>query len=263
MNSSDPTLVLDLNVGTSIKYALKLHFSASNNDAEYEALLSGLRVAIEMDAQSILVYSDSQLVVNQVNGEFEAREERMQEYLGMVKALIPRFQYFQISHIPRGENVAADSLARLASSLETSSAEPTLIGHQLERSKLNAETGNINCVNSGPNWMTPIHTFLQEGTEPNDHHEAKKLRMRASRYTLIQNTLYKKGYCLPLLRCLSPEDADYALREIHEGICGNHSGGRSLAHKALRQGFFWPTMMKDAVEFVKRCDKCQHFATVP
>ena len=109
----------------------------------------------------------------------------------------------------------------------------------------------------------PIKAFLQEGSEPDDHLEAKKLRMRASRYTLLQNMLYKKGYCLPLLRCLSPEDADYALCEIHEGICGNHSGGRSLARKSLRQGYFWPTMLKDAMEFVKKCDKCQRFATVP
>ena len=184
--------------GTSIKYAVKLHFSASNNDAEYEALLSGLRLAIEMDAQSILAYSDSQLVVNQVNGEFEAREERMQEYLGMVKGLIRRFQYFQICHIPRGENVAADSLARLASSVEASSAEPALIGHQLERSKLSAEIADINCITGEPNWTTPIKAFLQEDTETDDHGEAKKLRMRASRYTLLHNVLYKKGYSLPL-----------------------------------------------------------------
>ena len=66
-----------------------------------------------------------------------------------------------------------------------------------------------------------------------------------------------------LLKCVEEEDADYILREIHEGVCGNHSGGRTLAYKALRQGYYWPTMKRDALQFVKKWDKCQRFATIP
>ena len=83
--------------------------------------------------------------------------------------------------------------------------------------------------------MTPIRAYLEEGALPDNLVEARKLRMRVSRYAFLQNTLYKKSHSLPLLRCLTPEEANYAMREIHEGICGNHSGGRALAHKAVRQ----------------------------
>ena len=68
---------------------------------------------------------------------------------------------------------------------------------------------------------------------------------------------------MPLLRCVDDEEADYVLREIHEGICGNHSGARTLAFKALRQGFFWPTMHQDAKKMAKNCKMCQSFSEVP
>ncbi|KAK3027768.1 hypothetical protein RJ639_041128 [Escallonia herrerae] len=65
---------------------------------------------------------------------------------------------------------------------------------------------------------------------------------------------------LPYLKCLTPKEADYALQEVHDGICGQHLGGRNLAHKILRQGYFWPGMQRDAIKFTKRCDPCQKFA---
>ncbi|KAK3002251.1 hypothetical protein RJ639_020450 [Escallonia herrerae] len=84
----------------------------------------------------------------------------------------------------------------------------------------------------------------------------------AARYALVEGTLYKKSFSLPYLRCLRPSESLYALQEVHEGICGQHLGGRTLAQKILRQGYYWPTMQKDAIEFTRRCDKCQKFAPV-
>ncbi|KAK2965054.1 hypothetical protein RJ639_029535 [Escallonia herrerae] len=75
-----------------------------------------------------------------------------------------------------------------------------------------------------------------------------------------EGTLYKKSFSLPYLRCLRPSESLYALQEVHEGICGQHLGGRTLAQKILRQGYYWPTMQKDAIEFTRRCDQCQKFA---
>jgi len=72
--------------------------------------------------------------------------------------------------------------------------------------------------------------------------------------------LYRLGYTLPLLKCLSATEAEYVLKEIHEGVCGSHSGGRMLAHKAVRAGYYWPTMNQESMEIVRRCDKCQRFA---
>ena len=230
-------LVLISPDGTPLKYAVKFHFIASNNEAEYKALLSGLRLAIEMEAQHLLSYSDSQLIVNQVKGELEAKGTKMQEYLTIARALATKFQYFQICHVPREDNMAADALARFASSSE---APPklTLINHQVEPSKLDVGATNVNRASTESNWMTPIRAYIQKGTLPDNPLEARKLRMRASKFTILQDILYKKGYSLPLLWCLSPEEANYAFWEIHEGICGNHSRGCSLANKALRQVYF-------------------------
>ncbi|RVW28496.1 Pro-Pol polyprotein [Vitis vinifera] len=75
--------------------------------------------------------------------------------------------------------------------------------------------------------------------------------------------LYKRSFTGPYLRCLGHSEAQYVLAELHEGICGNHSGGRSLAHRAHSQGYYWPTMKKDAAAYVKRCDKCQRYAPIP
>ena len=186
----------------------------------------------------------------------------MQEYLAIARALASKFQYFQICHVPREDNMAANALARLASSSKAP-PKPALISQQFKPSKLDVGATDANCASIESNRMTPIRAYIQEGMLSDDPLEARKLRMRASKFTILQDILYKKGYSLPLLRCLSPGEANYALREIHEGICGNHSRGRSLANKALRQGYFEPTMARDAQEFTKKCDKCQRFATVP
>ena len=72
--------------------------------------------------------------------------------------------------------------------------------------------------------MTPIHNYLKSGDLPTDHDEARKLRLRASRFVLINEVLYKRGFTLPYLRCLIEDEANYTLREVHEGIYGDHSG---------------------------------------
>ena len=68
---------------------------------------------------------------------------------------------------------------------------------------------------------------------------------------------------MPYLRCLDAEEARYVLEEINKGVCGNHTAGRSLAHKVTRQGYYWLNLSKDTREFARRCDKCQRFANVP
>ncbi|GKV12323.1 hypothetical protein SLEP1_g23482 [Rubroshorea leprosula] len=76
----------------------------------------------------------------------------------------------------------------------------------------------------------------------------------------FQITFQQRSYSLPLLRCLTPYEAEYALREVHEGVCGSHVGARALAHKVLRQGYYWPHMQEDAKKHVQKCPKCQFFA---
>ncbi|CAL2267230.1 unnamed protein product [Prunus armeniaca] len=111
--------------------------------------------------------------------------------------------------------------------------------------------------------MSPIYAFLTNGTLPTNKSQAWKLRYRSARYMVIDDVLYKRGYTTSYLKCLTKEQGDYVLREVHSGVCGDHSGSRSLEHKVFRHGYFWPTLHQDANVLVKKCDKCQWFSSVP
>ena len=100
----------------TIEKSLRLGFSATNNEAEYETLLMGMMMVQKMGGKMVKVYSDSKLVVGQVRGDLEARDPRMQEYLSQVRCIQTRFEFFDLSHISRSENTHADSLATLATS---------------------------------------------------------------------------------------------------------------------------------------------------
>ena len=120
----------------------------------------------------------------------------------------------------------------------------------------------VSPVMSDPSWMDPIWDYLIEGLLPNDPKEASKLRSRSARFTIHRGALYKRGFFTPILKCITGEDTNYVLREVHEGVCGNHIGARALAGKVLRQGYYWPTMLKDATELVRKCKVCQEHAKI-
>ncbi|KAI5344677.1 hypothetical protein L3X38_012554 [Prunus dulcis] len=244
----------------ALEYALRFNFQASNNEAEYEALLAGLRLAKEMDARQIQIFSDSQLVVHQVNQDFTAKDASMTAYLQHARHLLATFHAHSIRQVPRSENSHADALARLASALEQGTGRHIHIEFLAQPS---TQAPLICTIDHSPTWMDPILQFLQNQTLPADPAEARRVRHRSARYLVINGSLYKRGFSLPYLRCLTPEEGHYVLREIHEGICGNHSGARSLAHKAIRQGYFWPSLHTDAQAFTQKCDKCQRFANIP
>ncbi|CAL9011686.1 unnamed protein product, partial [Prunus brigantina] len=243
-----------------LEYALRFKFHASNNEAEYEALLAGLRLAKEMGAMQIQIFSDSQLVVHQVNQDFTAKDVSMTAYLQHTRHLLTTFNAYLISQVPRSENSHADALARLASAIEQG------IGRNIHMEILDQPSTRaplICAIDHSPTWMDPILQFLQNQTLPADPAEARRVRYRSARYLILNGALYKRGFSLPYLRCLTPEEGNYVLREIHGGICGSHSGARSLAHKAIRQGYFWPSLHTDAQAFTQKCDKCQRFASIP
>ena len=110
--------------------------------------------------------------------------------------------------------------------------------------------------------MDPIWDYLVDETLPSDSKEASKLRMRLARFTIHRGTLYKRGFSTPILKCLGKEDTNYVMREVHEGICGNHIGARSFVAKILRQGYYWPTKLKDASKLVKKGKICQEHTQI-
>ena len=116
LKGSEIELVLISPKKVIVEKSLRLNFSATNNEAKYEALLMGIAMVQKMGGKSIKVFSDSRLVVSQVKGEFEAKDERMQGYLSQVRCLQSEFDSFDLLHIPRNGNAHADSLSMLATS---------------------------------------------------------------------------------------------------------------------------------------------------
>ena len=102
-----------------MEYALCFQFKASNNEAEYEAMIAGLNLAKIMEAQQVVIFSDSQLIVNQMMGVYAVRGELMIRYHAKAKELVSEFVAIQLVRIPRMENARADALARLASATRT------------------------------------------------------------------------------------------------------------------------------------------------
>ena len=113
---SEVGLVLVSPEKLTIKKSLRLGFSATNNKAEYEALLEGMSMVQRMGGKTVKMFSDLRLVVGQVKGKLEVRDERMQGYLSQVRRLQSKFESFSLLHVPRSGNTHADSLATLATS---------------------------------------------------------------------------------------------------------------------------------------------------
>ena len=122
------------------------------------------------------------------------------------------------------------------------------------------EKVQVHQIRVGPSWMDPLVLFLKEGVLPHEKGKAEKIRRKAPRFWLSEKQkLYKHSFSRPYLLCVHPKVVEPLLEELHEGICGSHTGGKSLSHRALIQGYWWPSMQKEAQEYVKKCDQCQKF----
>ncbi|GKV50689.1 hypothetical protein SLEP1_g57387 [Rubroshorea leprosula] len=245
--------------GFKSEHTLRFKFQTTNNAAEYEALIYGLKLASELKVQSSQVFSDSQLVVGQVNGSCEIRDPQLGRYASVVNRLKSVFVIFQIDKIPRADNHRADELSKLASSQDLNPHRSTIIEVLDTPSYIDftVECQLLSTDPSSPSWTTPLISYLQNGELPEDPSTVRLIKRRVAHFTLLENQLYKRAASMPLLRCLTPYEAEYAVREVHEGACGTHIDGRNLAQKLLRHRYYWPTMVEDAQNYVKKCLTCQ------
>ena len=237
--------------GDRLKYKVRLQYQITNNEVKYETLLKGLELAKSIGTKSILILGDSQLVTGQVNGTCEAKEVRMKKYLEKILQLVKKFKETNFVQIQREENVEADALAK-----EASANEPMDEFDEVQYIQ-SIDLSEVLQVQNEGNWMTPIISYLKDGSLPEGKDKARKLKVRLARYVLLNEVLYKRGFSQPYLRCLSPDEANYVLREVHEGACGNHLEARSLIHKVVRAGYYWSTIQADAKAYVKVYDQCQ------
>ncbi|GJX28714.1 reverse transcriptase domain-containing protein [Tanacetum coccineum] len=201
VDRSGAGLILTSLEGIEFTYALQFQFTTSNNEAEYEALIAGLRIAAQMDVQNVQVNVDCKLVANQVLGMYVAKEENMIKYLEKVKGLVSGFANFSISQVLQEKSIQEKEVTTVVEE-------------------------------DGPTWMTPIMEYLKGGTLPSDRKEASKLRIKARQYELMEGTLYRttvsssKGYATRILL------ADYAPRLKHSQ--SNRLVER--ANRSLREG---------------------------
>ncbi|XP_022850732.1 uncharacterized protein LOC111372594 [Olea europaea var. sylvestris] len=206
INGAGLGIVLISPEGDQIEQAVRCEFKVTNNEAEYEALIVELVLAKEIRITRIHVYNDSQLIVNQIQGTFLAKDTKMTSYLELAKWLCKDFDEFHITQVPQTENIQPQS------------------NYEYEAK------------------------YLQNDELPPDKNEARRTKAKATRFCIIDGKLN--------------EEVEYVLAELHEGECGNHSGARSLVHRALTAGYYWLTMWTDSVNHVKKYNRCQRFANV-
>ena len=143
-----------------LEYGVQLKFSITNNEAEYEALLAGLRIARALGAEKVVLKSDSQLVIGQVRGDFEAKETRMQKYLKLVNQLVSTFLHAKFIQIPRDQNTEADKIARSASTHNPGDMNDWKLEEQNSPSITEFQTFSIQ---NSSGWTNPILSFLRDG----------------------------------------------------------------------------------------------------
>ncbi|XP_071728143.1 uncharacterized protein [Rutidosis leptorrhynchoides] len=249
-------IVLKSPEGEEYTFALRFSFPVSNNEAEYEALLSEMQVVKHLEVKELSVYVDSQLVANQFNGIFEAPDESMQKYLKLVQELAVDFDLFQITRVSRTMNKKADALSKLAA-LTFSHFKKEIWVEEVKIKSIETDGISAAIEEEEQSWMTPIVEFLNKGTLPIDSMEARKIKMKAPMYLLDKGILYRKSFLGPHLRCLNPTQAESIIREVHEGMCALHSGHKTVASKIMWLGYYWSSMYRDAAEVIRKCQSCQ------
>ena len=155
----------------------------------------------------------------------------------------------------------ANALVGIAASFPVK--ESTMILVYVQITPTIAESHVCNMSPKEDDWAVDIRVYLQTGALAENPKHTHKVRIQASRFTLIRDDLFRRSFGGPYLRCLIQSKIQYVLSELHEGVCDNHSGGRTLAHRVHSQGYYWPTMKQDAEIYVRKCDRCQKHAPIP
>jgi ribonuclease HI len=240
-------------LGKHLRYVLHLHFPVSNNVAEYEALVNGLRIAIELGVRRLDARGDSQLVIDQVMKDSHYRDRKMEAYCDEVRRLEDKFYGLELNHVARRYNENTDELAKIASGWATvpldvfsrdihqpsiktddtpepeeASARPEAPS-AAEGEALHVE-GERNWVMPNRNWQTPYLQYLHRGELPLDKAEARRLARRTKSLVLQgdEKELYHRSPSGILQQCLSIAEGQELLQEIHSGTSGHHAAPRAL-----------------------------------
>jgi hypothetical protein len=218
------------------------------------------------------VYGDSLLVVQQVNKEWDCNKEMMDAYMQEVRKLENKFSSLEVHHVLREHNVGADTLSNLGST--RAQVPPGVFVQELKQPSI--KFCSQVTINAGPqqpdrevmvlqeDWREAFIDFIRDQKLPAGidarSAEAARVMRRSKGFVLVNNKLYWRGARSGvLMKCVTKEEGYDILRKIHEGVCGNHTASRTLVGKAYRAGFWWPTVVLDAKDLVRKCQNCQFF----
>jgi hypothetical protein len=234
-----------------MRYVIRLHFAASNNVAEYEALINSLRIAIELGVRHLEVRGDSQLVVDQVMKDSSCRDPKMEAYCKEVWCLKGKFHSLELNHVAHRYNKAADELTKIVSNRAT--VPPNIFSRDLHEPSIDARMtegangsspdtppeaeapstranvvqteGSTLQVDLRPDWRTPYLDCLTRGELPLDKTEARRIARRTKTFVIYgdDKELYRRSPTGILQRCITIEEGRSLLEDLHLGACGHHA----------------------------------------
>jgi ribonuclease HI len=234
-------------LGKHVRYVIRLHFPASNNMVEYEALVNGLRIAAELGVRRLDAQGDSQLVIDQVMKNSHCRDQKMEAYCDEVRGLEDKFHGLELNHVARRYNETADELAKIASGRTT--VPPNVFCRDIYQPSVKLDDapepdegealhieGERNGVAPNQDWQTPYLQYLLRGELLLDKAEVRRLARRAKSFVLLgdEKGLYHRSPSGILQRCISVAQGQELLQEIHSGACGHHAAPRTLVGNAFR-----------------------------
>jgi hypothetical protein len=213
--------------GEQLKYIPQIFWKVSNNKAEYEALLHGLRLAISLGIKRLLVYGDSAVVINQVNKSWDRNKENMDAYCLEVRKLENKFYGLEFPHVICDNNVAADVLSNLGS---TRAQVPAgVFVHELHAPSI-LELA-ITTIDPAPpqagqevmmidvDWRQPFIDYIFEQKVPTDKNFAEQIIRQAKSHVLVGDKICRQGATYGvLMKCVHQKDGKNILEEIHKGV---------------------------------------------
>jgi ribonuclease HI len=228
--------------GACFEFAYTIKSYATNNQAEYETVLKGLQLLKEVEADAIEIMGDSLLVISQLAGEYECKDDTLIVYNEKCQELMKEFRLVTLKHVSREQNIEANDLAQ-----EASGYKPMIKDVQIEVAAMTAD-----------DWRYDVHQYLQNPSQS----ASRKLRYKVLKYALLDDELYYRTIDGVLLKCLSVDQAKVAIGEVHERICGTHQSAHKMKWLLRRAGYFWPTMLEDCFRYYKGCQDCQKFGAI-
>ncbi|KAL0298025.1 UNVERIFIED_CONTAM: hypothetical protein Scaly_3076000 [Sesamum calycinum] len=179
----------------------------------------------------------------------------------------------ELEHLSRKDNKQVDALAKLTSTLSLTDKESRIpickswvippIFSDDEDDILQEEENHVTEVfEVEEDWRQPLVDYLKCGKLPNDLRRRTDTRRRATRFIYYKGMLYRRSFDGLFLRCLSDNEKVQAMEEAHSGVCGAHQSGPKLHFRIKRMGYYWPTMVKDCIDYARRCQACQFHANL-